>query len=103
MEVDMYDTALDTLKLLKDRERVRNLINSIPINKHYEFRKKIDQMLSNSVSIGIGVWCVCVCVMNAIPPANQVEMTTSPIDPHCSFELPRLVLCLLDLFYCALH
>ena len=50
MEVGTYDAALDTLKALKDGERVRALINHIPTNKHSEFRRKIEQLLSNSVS-----------------------------------------------------
>lgn len=48
MEVSMYDTALECLKLLKDRERLKALINHIPINKHREFRPKIDAVLANS-------------------------------------------------------
>lgn len=50
MEVLMYDAALECLKLLKDRERVETFINFIPPIKHYEFRKKIEQLLANSVS-----------------------------------------------------
>ena len=51
MEVATYDAALDTLKALKDRERVRTFINHLPPNKHFEFRKKIDHLLANSVSL----------------------------------------------------
>lgn len=50
MAVSMYDVALDSLKALKDGERVRGFINYLPPNKHHEFRKKIDQLLANSVS-----------------------------------------------------
>ena len=51
MEVGTYDAALDCLKALKDRERVRGFINHIPPIKHQEFRRKIEQLLANSVSV----------------------------------------------------
>lgn len=50
MEVGVYDTALDCLKGLKDRERVRSFINLVPPTKHYEYRGKIERILANSVS-----------------------------------------------------
>lgn len=50
MEVCMYDAALDTLKALKDGERVRGFLNYLPPVKHHEYKAKIDQLLSNSVS-----------------------------------------------------
>lgn len=50
MDINLFDTALECLKGLRDRERVRGLINHIPPNKHYEYRGKIEQALANSVS-----------------------------------------------------
>ena len=50
MDIGLYDTALETLKALKDRERIKGLINYIPPNKHFEYRGKIEQVLANSVS-----------------------------------------------------
>lgn len=46
----MYDIALECLKGLRDRERVKSFINFIPVLKHYEFRAKVDALLTNSVS-----------------------------------------------------
>ena len=76
MEVGMYDIALECLKVLRDRERVKTFINFVPINKHYEFRAKVDSLLANSVSAPPppnththnALWCF-------VPLANQVEMT----------------------------
>lgn len=48
IEVGTYDMALECLKALKDRERVRTFVNSVPVNKHYEFRPKVDALLANS-------------------------------------------------------
>lgn len=51
MDICLYDHALECLKGLRDRERVRGLINHIPPNKHFEYRRKIEQVLANSVSV----------------------------------------------------
>lgn len=50
METELYEPALECLKALRDKERVKAFINYVPPNKHYEYRAKIDQLLSNSVS-----------------------------------------------------
>lgn len=55
MEVELFDCALETLKLLRDKERVREIINFIPPSKHYEFKQKIDRLVTNSVSVCGGV------------------------------------------------
>ena len=60
-EVQVFDVGLECLKLLRDKERVRGYINHIPSNKHWEFRKKIETLLSNSVSSLCVCVCVCVC------------------------------------------
>ncbi len=49
MEVGLYSAGLETLICLKDRERVGNFINSVPLQKHYEIRERINQVLMNSV------------------------------------------------------
>lgn len=63
LEVNTYDTALECLKGLKDRERVRAFINCVPVNKQYEYRPKIDRILSNSVS-NVLRWLIIWCVMS---------------------------------------
>ena len=64
VEVGLYVAALDALVELRDRERVKNFINSVPPKLHYEIRGKIERALDNSVSQGSV--CVCVCSVQSI-------------------------------------
>ncbi len=78
MEVGMYDLALETLRTLKDGERVRAFINYLPPVKHPEFRRKVDQLLSNSVSpsnIALGPLLRCHLF---VPPSKS----SGRLDPH---------------------
>ena len=49
-EVGVFHVGIDCLKALKDKERLRNYINCIPANKQWDYRRKIDDLLANSVS-----------------------------------------------------
>ena len=47
----MYHVGVECLKQLKDKERMRGYINLIPVNKQWEYREKIESLLSNSVGV----------------------------------------------------
>ena len=53
MEVRLYVAALDCLVALKDKDRVNSFIGSVPPQKHYEIRAKVNQILANTVSLSI--------------------------------------------------
>jgi len=62
VEVGLYAAALEALVDQRDRERVKNFINSVPPVLHYEMRKKIEHALENTVSgIRHRVECACMC------------------------------------------
>jgi hypothetical protein len=44
----VYDVAIETLKQMRDRERLRNYLNQIPMRKQGEYRGKIRALLDNS-------------------------------------------------------
>ena len=49
-EVHVFDVGIESLKLLRDRERLSHYINLIPAKRHPHFRSKIEALLNNSVS-----------------------------------------------------
>ena len=49
-EVGVFDVGIESLKLLRDRERLSVYINQIPSKRHPHFRPKIEATLKNSVS-----------------------------------------------------
>lgn len=47
-EIHLFDVGLDTLKLLKDRDRLSAYINNIPPKMHYKYRPVIEAILRNT-------------------------------------------------------
>lgn len=94
MEVGMYDTALECLKGLRDRERVKSFINFVPILKHYEFRGKVDALLANSVSTST---CAVIHIVLILCPISKSSGNDGPgRNVHCS----RLIAIVQNLIPC---
>ena len=49
-EVGLYDVGIETLRELRDRARLRTYINEIPPSKQRDYRRRIETLLSNTVS-----------------------------------------------------